>query len=301
MSVVLVTGGHGFTAQYLAPMLADAGYRVVRSGLSASAEPEYVQCDLTDPARVRRMIDTVAPDFVVHLAGLSFVGHSEPLDFYRVNTLGTEYLLEAIRGFGRSVRKVVVAGSANIYGAAGRSLTAEDVCPLPVNHYARSKLAQEHVARAYFDAIPLLVTRPFNYTGHGQSEDFVIPKLVRHFANRRATVKLGNIDVEREYSDVRDVARIYCRLLESDAEADIVQICSGRAVGLREIIGMLVELTGHEIEVVSDERLARRNEIPVLCGNPARLHDVIGPMERTPLRDTLAWMLDASTGASPAS
>jgi nucleoside-diphosphate-sugar epimerase len=291
MSVVLLTGGRSFTARYLVPLLEEAGFRVARTGLPDKVSDDCIECDLTDSAAVGSLVDRVEPDYVVHLAGLSFVGHDDALDFYRNNTLATENLLEALNSSERMPKRVILAGSANIYGAAGQASTGEDVCPLPVNHYACSKLAAEHVARRYFDRFSVIVTRPFNYTGIGQSEAFVIPKLVRHFAERCPTVRLGNLDVARDFSDVRDVARIYSRLLICESDSTVVNICSGRAVGLREVIAVLSELSGHEIEVDRDQRFVRRDEIPHLSGDPSRLHELVGPMPRTTLRDTLAWML----------
>lgn len=137
------------------------------------------------------------------------MGHADARAFYDVNLFGTLNLLEALTALPELPRKVLIASSANIYGTPGIEVIDESVCAAPVNHYACSKLAMEHMVRTWFDRFPIVMTRPFNYTGVGQDEKFLIPKIVSHFKRRAPKIELGNLDVSRDFSDVRDVAAAY--------------------------------------------------------------------------------------------
>jgi len=125
----------------------------------------------------------------------------------------------------------------------------ETVCPAPVNHYANSKLAMEHMVRTYDDRLPLIITRPFNYTGVGQAEHFLIPKIVAHYRQRQPVIELGNLEVIRDFSDVRFVVEVYRQLLESDIQGETVNLCSGAGVTLGEIIEKMNEIAGYAIQV----------------------------------------------------
>ena len=149
-----------------------------------------LQADLTEPEAVTAEVLRVAPDYVVHLAAISFVAHHDQLALYGVNVFGTLNLLEALARLPVSPRRVLIASSANVYGNALVSPISEDMPPAPVNHYAASKLVMEHLARTYSDRLRIMIVRPFNYTGVGHSLDFLIPKLVDHFAKRAAQIEL---------------------------------------------------------------------------------------------------------------
>ena len=147
-------------------------------------------------------------------------------------------------------------------------------------------------ARLWQERLPIVLVRPFNYTGRGQSVDFLIPKLVAHFRRRAPRIRLGNLDVERDFSDVRAVANAYRRLLEAEAAVgQVVNLCSGRTERLRDLIAQLETLSGHRLAIDVDPALVRAHEVRRLGGDPARLRQLIGPWESPPLADTLAWML----------
>ena len=178
----LITGLPGFTGAYLARELSAAGYRVFGTALAGDAGgPDIFTVDLLDRAAVAGMIEQVQPDVVAHLAGIAFVGHDNAEQIYRVNVAGTRNLLEALAASPHKPSSVLLASSANIYGNADVALIDEDVAPMPANDYAVSKLAMEYMARLWMDKLPIVIVRPFNYTGVGQSENFLLPKIVAHF------------------------------------------------------------------------------------------------------------------------
>lgn len=267
---ILLTGANGFTGLRFTELARQAGHDITA-----------LQADLTQPQAVADAVALAVsalphaqPWAVVHLAALSFVGHADELAFYGVNVLGTMNLLAALAGQATRPTCVLVASSANVYGNCPQSPIAEWQVPAPVNHYAASKLAMEHLARTYADRLPLVLTRPFNYTGPGQAPQFLIPKLVDHFLRCAPIVELGNLHVEREYNDVDFVCRSYLNLLAHGELDGCYNICTGITYTLDEVIGRLQRLTGHDIEVRVNPAFVRVNEIQRLCGDPARLQTV---------------------------
>lgn len=277
---VLITGLNGFTGRYLHAELAAHGHDVV--GL---------QSDLTDATGLAEEMQRVQPDWVAHLAGIAFVGHGEANDFYRVNLMGTRNLLAALAGCGRRPACVLLASSANVYGNSTAGVLREDAPPNPANDYAVSKLAMEHMARLWLDRLPIVIARPFNYTGVGQSESFLLPKIVAHFKRRAEMIELGNLDVWRDFSDVRAVVQAYRRLLEISPAGETVNVCSGRTYSLREVLTLCERLTGHVMAVRVNPAFVRANEVRSLCGDPSHLRALIGNWDTQPLEDTLGWML----------
>jgi len=220
------------------------------------------------------------------------VSHGIVEDIYRTNIVGTRNLLEAISDVG-GVEAVLLASSANIYGNRVSGAINETVTPDPINDYAVSKLAMEFVARLYQDALPIIIARPFNYTGVGQATNFVIPKIVDHVRRKANTIELGNLDVARDFSDVRDVVQAYSRLMaDRVAIGQIFNICSGEAHSLRDVIAMIRDISGHDFEVTINPSFVRQNEVKMLWGDRSKIDKMTeqGPIHI--LHDTLKWMLD---------
>jgi nucleoside-diphosphate-sugar epimerase len=188
---------------------------------------------------------------------------------------------------------VVLASSANIYGNVATGLIPESQPPAPASDYAVSKLAMEHMARLWMDRLPITLARPFNYTGVGQSLQFVVPKIVDHFRRRETFIELGNVEVARDFSDVRDIASCYRRLIEVSPAGECVNLCSGHAYALAEVIAELARLAGYRIEVRVNPEFVRASEVTRLAGDPARLEQLAQTKPTIPLRDTLAWMYSA--------
>lgn len=302
MRTAFVTGVAGFTGRYLAPALQARGYRVCGlvqqppGGSLPEIERAY-EGDLFDTERLVALLRDERPEVVVHLAAVSFVAHGDAEAIYRTNLLGTRGLLQALAEVG-SARHVLLASSANVYGNATAGMLDECVPPAPTNDYAVSKLAMEHVARLWAHKLPLTLVRPFNYTGVGQAGHFLVPKIVGHFARRTPVLELGNLEVERDFSDVRMVVEAYVRLLEQPASGQTYNVCSGQGHTLMDILATLERLSGFRPEIRVNPAFVRPNEVRRLVGDPARLTSTVGPLPRVPLTDTLAWMLDAERAAS---
>jgi len=294
----LITGASGFTGRHLAAALRLAGHDV--HAIVQQADPQATAdigtihpCDLTDADACRDVVAAVEPDLVIHLAAISFVAHDDPEDMYRVNLLGTRNLLDALACAPRTPTAVLIASSANIYGNRSSGILTEDTPVRPVNDYGVSKAAAELLCGTYAADLPLIIARPFNYTGVGQSSRFLIPKIVDHVRRGEREIKLGNIKVARDFSDVRTLIDAYLRLLaEPKAIGRTFQICSGKAISLETILDWITAISGRTLSVMVDPALVRGNEVTSLCGTPARIEALIGPLRHIPLRETLGWMLN---------
>jgi GDP-6-deoxy-D-talose 4-dehydrogenase len=290
---ILITGSTGFTGRYVAAELAAHGWEVWGTGQRAAAGERYLAAALADVDALKRVIDRVEPHVVIHLAAVAFVGHGDPLAFYQTNLLGTRNLLVALASASAPPSCVVLASSANVYGNSAAGVLDEDAPLNPANDYAVSKLAMEYMARLWQDELPIVLVRPFNYTGAGQAESYLLPKIVAHFRRRADVMELGNLDIHRDFSDVRAVAEAYRRLVEAAPRGATVNIASGRIHSLREVLEMAERITGHHVEIKVNPALVRSNEVKVLAGNPGKLRSLIGPWDTPPLEATLRWMLSA--------
>jgi nucleoside-diphosphate-sugar epimerase len=296
----LITGLSGFTGRYVEQELRAAGYEVfgtITPG-HAPAAGQYA-VDLNDRDGLAAMVQEVRPDVVAHLAAIAFVGHGDVEQIYRVNVAGTRNLLEALAGLEHKPSAVLLASSANIYGNTEVGVIHEDVPAAPANDYAVSKLAMEYMASLWRDKLPLIVVRPFNYTGVGQHENFLLPKIVSHFRRKAADIELGNLHVWRDFSDVRMVASSYRKLLAAGpaAAGRAFNICSGQAYSLGEALDMMAGIAGYQIKVHVNPAFVRANEVVRLVGDNSRLVAATGPLGVVPLADTLRWMYSAPPAA----
>jgi len=278
-SRVLITGADGFTGKHLTNFLSESGYEVF-----------HLSSDLINKVDLDKELLAVNPAFVIHLAGISFAAHENSEEIYRVNTIGSLNLLESCRGLG-DINRVILASSAAVYGNQAASVLDEALCPSPVSHYGCSKLNMELLAKSYSQYFPITVVRPFNYTGVGHDEIFVIPKIVKAFKERATELSLGNLNVYREFNDVRDVCAIYEKLLSCGSQSTLVNICSGKAICLEDILNTLETLCGYRPSIQIDEKFVRKNEIKTLSGNVGYLIELTGYEFKYSIDDTLNWML----------
>ncbi len=292
MKKVLITGIDSFTGRHLSKYLIDCGYDIYGTSLSNSSDKIY-KCDITIKDNFLDVLREVKPNYLIHLSAISFVGHGDLEEFYKVNTIGTTNILDSFLELNLTPDKIILASSATIYGNQGLEVLDESLCPKPANHYGASKYAMEALASGYFARLPIIITRPFNYTGVGQSENFLIPKIVNHFREKREVIELGNLDVKREFNDISFVCEVYKRLLEVDRDSQMVNIASNRGIKLLDIIDSMNEIAGYKIEVKVNPAFVRKDEIKSLTGSSEKLFDIIGVIAQKSFEDTIREIYEA--------
>lgn len=295
-----VTGGHGFVGTWLRAHLEAAGDEVVA--------PLLHEVDILDAGAVAGALAEARPDAVYHLAGLAHVGRSweDAERYFEVNAAGTLHLLEAARRLTAPPR-VLLVSSAEVYGAVKPDeLPLTEGSPLlPVSPYAASKAAAEllgvqaHLGRG----LPVVRARPFNHVGPGQEPTFAAPAFARRIVEaQRAgarTLRVGNLAARRDLVDVRDVVRAYRLLVASGQPGAAYNVCSGRDVGMDELVRLLLDLSGASLEIEVDPELMRPADVPVLRGDPAKLRAATGWAPEIPLEQSLGDVLaEARAGAT---
>ena len=289
---VLITGSEGFTGKYVCDEFRRAGWEVWGAGLQPKPDDaQYLQIDLLNPDTLKPIADKIKPDVVIHLAAIAFVAEKDPNIFYQVNLVGTRHLLEVLANAKNPPECTILASAANVYGNSDLEVLSEDSPVNPANDYAVSKLAMEYMAKTFMDRLPIVITRPFNYTGVGQSERFLIPKIVSHFARKADVIELGNLNVARDFSDVRDIARYYLRTAERMPAGKTINLCSGFATPLSLILDQTQEFSKHSLEVRSLTELKRSNEVQSLAGDKTLQTKILGEEMGFSVRETLAWMI----------
>jgi GDP-4-dehydro-6-deoxy-D-mannose reductase len=288
--IAYITGSLGFVGRWLAEHLRTSGDTVRGSG---------VEVDVTDPASIRDAVTSAAPDVVYHLAGLAHVGRSwdDPLRTFQVNTIGTLNVLEAAASCASSPR-VIVVSSAEVYGAAGAEPVPETAPLRPTSPYAGSKAAAEYVALQQHlgRGLPIVIARPFNHVGPGQAPDFVVSGLARRvvLAEREgnSTVAVGNLDAERDFTDVRDVVRAYRLLALEGRPGEAYNIASGTSRKVRDVAEWLICQAHRPVELVRDASLVRPVDVPIFLGDASKLVSTTGWSPAVEFDQTLKDVLD---------
>jgi GDP-4-dehydro-6-deoxy-D-mannose reductase len=312
----LVTGAAGFAGSHLAELLLSRGAEVfglvvpggslenleeVRGHPQRAGRLQLTEADIVHDEHLVEIVADVRPDQVYHLAAVSSVRRSvqDPGETFRVNTVGTRNLLEAIRR--AEIRpRILIVSSAEAYGESAelpRPLREDDPL-LPVSPYGASKAAAEAVACRYGDreGLPIVRVRPFPHTGPRHAPQFVFPDWARQLAEaeagRRAPqLYAGNLDVRRDLSDVRDVVAAYVLALERGEAGAVYNVCGGRVYTLREVLQVLIGLTRLKVEVVIEPERLRPQDLNVLAGSPEALHARTGWEASIPLSRTLDDLL----------
>ena len=289
----LITGGKGFVGHWLAAHLKDSGDEVVAMD---------IETDIANGPAVRKVVAEAAPEAIYHLAAMTHVGESweNPSEVLRVNVLGTAELLAAARALA-TPPKVLVVSSAKVYGTVSPQQLplGEETPTAPATPYAASKLAAEAVAlqawRGYGQ--PVIVVRPFNHIGPGQSPNFAVPALAKRIVEARragvGSLRVGTLTTRRDFTDVRDVVVAYRSLILHGSAGTIYNVCSGRDVAIAEVADELLALAHAELELVIDPALVRPVDVPVLRGDAGLLHATTGWSPSIPLATTLADVLSS--------
>jgi nucleoside-diphosphate-sugar epimerase len=289
---VLITGIDSFTGKHLSTYLKNLGYDIYGTSYLTEKKDIY-RCDIRKKEEILSVLNGVEPNFIIHMAGISFPAYGNNTDFYEINTIGTINLLDAIIASKQHPQKIILVSSATVYGNQGLEVLDESLCPTLANHYGASKYTMESLAQNYFSKLNLIITRPFNYTGHGQADHFLIPKIVKHFKEKRKSIELGNIDVSREFNGILYVCEVYAKLLKSHHISKVVNLASNRGIKLLEVIEMMQEIAGYTIEVKINPKFVRKDEIKTLTGSNKKLFELIGKVEQRDFELTLKDMFEA--------
>ncbi len=279
----LVTGASGFVGQYLLSALRDVG-----------AEAFDCPVDVNDAATLRAALETSRPTVVFHLAAQTFVPHSlaTPIETYETNAMGTAHLAEAVREYAAGPRpRIVFASSAEVYGArdASEYPLVETLDLRPVNPYGASKAAAEAIllAEAASFGVDVVIARAFNHIGPGQDERFVVAsfaaELARIASGGPPQLLVGNLEAARDFLDVRDVVLAYIALARDGEPGQIYNVCSGRAVTVRDVLRELIAIARVPVEVREDPEKMRGTDVPLSVGNPAKLRARTGWEPQIPL------------------
>ena len=302
---VLVTGAAGFVGPHLVAALGAKGAKVSGAGLGAPSAganlDAWHEADFADLDQARTAVVATTPDAIVHLAGQSSAARSfeAPEETFRANVSGTWALLEAVRTHAAGAR-VLVAGTSEVYGPLAPGNRAKEELPYaPVSPYGLSKAAAEEVARAYAVAhgLDVVRARPFGHTGPGQADRFVVPTFAKQLVavergKAEPVLKVGNLDVTRDLSDVRDIVQGYVALLEQGVRGEVYNLCRGEGVNLRDLVAQLVALAKAEVRIEVDPARLRPADMPWLVGDPSRTSQATGWKVERRLRATLEDVLE---------
>ena len=290
---VFITGISGFTGKHFEKHLLGLGYDVYGTTLDKTNLPSnHFYCDITKKNEIHKLLKNLNPDYIIHLAAISFVASKNISRIYEVNCLGTLNLLSSIKDLHFEVKKILIVSSAAVYGNVN-SLLKETDTPKPNTHYGMSKYCMENICKMYFEDVNILIVRPFNYTGIGQEDKFIIPKIIRHFKDKKEIIELGNIDVYREFNSVDFVINVYWLLMQSFASSEIVNACSSDTYSIMDALSIMNKIAGYEIKVKINQKFMRSNEMKILRGSNFKLNKIIGkekPMKNKNLKDILFEM-----------
>lgn len=301
---ILVTGATGFVGSWMREELAGHVPEAVVFGSAHGVSvdgtaPDGVTlhaCDLTDPEAVTALVRAARPTHVVHLAGFASAAGGEAAAVLRANVEAARYLLESLRAQGEPCR-ALLASSGYVYGATAGARETDPLAPFGV--YAESKAQMEIMARDFAaDNLSVVITRAFNHTGPRQGAGFVVPAFARQIARIERgldppVVRVGNLEARRDFLDVRDVVRAYRLLLRADSEThySVVNVCSGQAVAVREVLNELVTQSQVPVAVETDPERMRPSDMPICVGNSARLRAWTGWAPQRTLAETLGETL----------
>lgn len=309
-STILVTGGTGFVGTHLIESLLHQGFKNIHTTTFSKdqisvGEPllpssNIHQLDLTNAEATADLFERLRPERVFHLASLSVV--SESFERSRAvlvnNLLLQSSVLEAMRRFTPKAR-VLIVSSGEVYGGSGEATKPlVESAPLrPKNPYAVSKAAQELLALSYFDTygIPLVVARPFNHTGEGQTPLFVVPAFAKQVVaverELQESIAVGDLSKERDFLDVKDVVAAYQLLIEKGVAGEVYNVSSGKSTSIDGILKMLIAQAKADVLVVQDQTRIRPSDVATVCGDSSKLQQ-LGWKPTHKLADTLGRILE---------
>lgn len=295
---ILITGEGGFTGKYLSDFL-QRRYDCEIHGLGHVRQDPRLKVNLLNFDDLSYRINFVRPTHVVHLAAISFVSPDKISNTYNTNVVGTTNLLTTLLPHSNIIEKIIIVSSASVYQRQKIKTPLDEHANIaPYNHYGISKRCMEQLAELYKGDLPIDIVRPFNYTGVGQSENFLVPKIVNSFKRKAHELLLGNLDVERDFSDIRSIVYALSKLLFLKESGKLYNISSGEVISIREIIHLCEVITNHSLDIKENPCLVRNNELKSLLGNPKSLINTIGDFRLYNFQETLDWMFSVDANSS---
>jgi GDP-4-dehydro-6-deoxy-D-mannose reductase len=300
---VLIFGIGGFVGSYLAEEFINNGYKVYGSDINKSdnlqKEVEFFETDLLNSESVLNIVSEIQPDMIVNLAAISSVGLSWniPQTTMQVNVVGALNIMEAARKQG-NMPKVMFIGSSEEYEVSDEPINEETKLNAN-NPYGISKVTQERFAKLYREQYGMKVycVRPFNHTGVGQKDTFVLPSFCKQVAEieksgRPGTIKVGNLAAKRDFSHVKDIVRAYRMIIESDDCTKVYNVGSGKAYGLDEMLDYIVSLSSQKITVEVDSQRVRPVDNPIICCDNGLIEKELGWKAEYTVFDALKEMFN---------
>ena len=312
---LLITGINGFVAFHFLELLSIKNEKVDILGIGRSTECnldnqfpklnfKYKSIDLLNKDAVSLVISEFRPTHLLHLASVSSVGHSwhYPQESFVNNTNIFLNLIDQIRIEGIKCR-ILSIGSSEEYGIVDEiNIPIKESCPLnPVSPYAVARVSQEMISNIYNKGygMDIIMTRSFNHFGPGQKDIFVVSSFAKQLVeiasnnSPNQAVTVGNIEIVRDFVDVRDVVKAYFLLLKNGKKGETYNICSGKGFSLKDILIKMCELLKIDVNIQINNALIRPNDNPIIIGDNKKIHDELrwSPdinIEES-ISDTLDW------------
>ena len=304
MSRVLIFGAGGFVGSYLCKEFLNNGYKVSGTdqgeGSALPSEVDFYKTDLMQADEVKKLIGQIQPDIIVNLAAISSVGASwnMPQTTMAINVIGALNIMEAARKSEQKPR-ILFVGSSEEYVISENPLD-ENTQLNANNPYGISKVTQEQLAKLYREQYGLKIycVRPFNHTGIGQRDTFVLPSFCKQGAEidksgKDGKIQVGNLKVKRDFSHVKDVVRAYRMIVESDNCNQIYNVGSGNAYSLEDMLTYLIGLSDQNIEIEVDQNRIRPTDQPVICCDRSLIGKELGWEPQYNVYDALREMYES--------
>lgn len=308
MIKVLVTGASGFVGHHLIDLLLTNNVEIICTsreeyrGVYKQPFIKWFSVNITNRVEVFHLFSLVRPDVVFHLAGQSNVRSSwvDSVATFEANLIGTNHILDAVREYSPDC-KIITIGSSEEYGHQDQASVplSEELKPNPLNPYGLSKHAVSLLAQQYHKSYGLNVihVRPFNHIGPGQAPGFVTSDFTKQICEierglKKNIIKVGNLNAERDFTDVRDIVRAYWELADRGIVGEVYNVCSGKSIRIADILQLLIEKSSVNIHVEIDEALYRPIDIPCYLGDCSKLFNHTGWKPEIPLTKTINDILE---------
>jgi GDP-4-dehydro-6-deoxy-D-mannose reductase len=280
-----ITGINGFVGKHLSDFLLSKGFEIIGTDLAdrfdGNPEVRYNKLDVLDSDKINGIINESKPDIIFHLAGFSSVKKSfeMPEICTKINVIGTKNLLDAIIK-ARINPRILIISSADVYGIP-KSLPIKETDKLnPISPYAESRKEQEELCRRYTQ-LKIIISRSFPHIGPGQQPIFVASDFAKQIAEiekgkKEPVIKVGNLEIKRDFTDVRDVVRAYLLAVKEGEAGQTYNICSGKAYSIKDMLDKLLSFAKAKIKIAQDISRMRESDIPVLQGDNSKFRKKTG-------------------------